>query len=175
MFSLSTTLSRVLLSGAVLVTISACTPTSPTTGNVNSTVAKTVPVAMEKKEPVAMEKKDPPAMEKPAEPAMMAKGAYLEYDPSGTQLALAKTGKVVLFFHAAWCPSCKGADADITANLDAIPANVTLLKVDYDKYTDLKNKYGVTYQHTFVVVDENGTELNKWNGGATLADILAKL
>lgn len=25
--------------------------------------------------------------------------------------------------------------------------------------------YGVTYQHTFVQIDENGDALAKWNGG----------
>jgi len=34
-----------------------------------------------------------------------------------------------------------------------IPENVNLLKVDYDNSTDLKEKYGVTMQHTFVLVD----------------------
>lgn len=48
---------------------------------------------------------------------------------------------------------------------DKIPENMVLMKTDYDTYTELKKKYGVTYQHTFVQVDENGNELTKWNGG----------
>jgi hypothetical protein len=37
--------------------------------------------------------------------------------------------------------------------------------VDYDNSKDLQKKYGVTYQHTFVQIDENGEALSKWNGG----------
>jgi len=47
-----------------------------------------------------------------------------------------------------------------------------LLKVDYDKSTDLKRKYGVTYQHTFVQVDKGGHLLKKWSGTSTYDELL---
>ena len=76
-----------------------------------------------------------------------------------------KDKKRVLFFHAAWCPTCKVANQELISNKDKIPADVIVLKVDYDSQTDLKKKYAITYQHTFVLVDENGEEIKKWNGG----------
>jgi hypothetical protein len=42
---------------------------------------------------------------------------------------------------------------------------VTVLKIDYDSNTQLKQKYGVTYQHTFVQIDNNESLVTKWNGG----------
>ena len=36
---------------------------------------------------------------------------------------------------------------------------------------ELKKKYEVTYQHTFVQVDAQGNMIKKWSGGA-LADII---
>jgi hypothetical protein len=39
------------------------------------------------------------------------------------------------------------------------------LKTDYDSNNELKKKYGVTYQHTFVQIDSNGNMITKWNGG----------
>ena len=107
------------------------------------------------------------------ESAMMDKaGVYTTY--SDNSLAMAQKGRTVLFFHAGWCPTCRAADADITKNLSLIPAGVTILKTDYDTETALKQKYGVTTQHTFVEVDASGTLVQKWSGG-NFAGITAKL
>lgn len=113
-------------------------------------------------------------MMQPTEDAMMAKaGEYVAYDPA--KLALAQEGKVILFFRASWCPTCRALDADIKANAQSIPAGVTILDVDYDRYGDLKKKYGVTYQHTLVQVDAQGNELKQWSGSPKLADLLKEL
>lgn len=101
------------------------------------------------------------------------KGSYQIYRPE--LLSLASSGKVVLFFHAAWCPTCRGLNKDIEANLDNIPAGVHILKVDYDTYTDLKRQYGVTYQHTMVQVDANGNQLAKWSGSPTLSSLISNI
>lgn len=79
----------------------------------------------------------------------------------------------VLFFHATWCPNCKAANADIVKNLAQLPASVTIFKVDYDKEVALKKQYGITYQHTFVLVDGQGKALKKWAGGG-LKEIVAQ-
>jgi peroxiredoxin len=94
---------------------------------------------------------------------MMESGSYESYAPE--KLARANEGDVVLFFRADWCPTCRAADADIRANLSDIPAGLTILDVDYDTATALKQKYIVTYQHTFVLVDAAGNQLAKWSGG----------
>ncbi len=100
-------------------------------------------------------------------------GAYLPYEAS--KLAMANDGDVVLFFRASWCPSCRTPDSDIKANLSAIPAGVTILDVDYDAATALKQKYGVTTQHTLVQVAADGSMITKWSGGSTLASVVAKI
>ncbi len=104
--------------------------------------------------------------DKMAEGEMMAKhGSYLDYSTE-TVAAEQKAGhKVVLFFHAVWCPFCKAADAAFKAKLDQIPTGITILKTDYDSQAALKQKYGVTYQHTFVQIDASGNQVTKWNGG----------
>jgi thioredoxin 1 len=100
-------------------------------------------------------------------------GSYEAYAPE--KIAKAENGKVVLFFRASWCPTCKVADANIRANLASIPADVTILDVNYDQANDLKQKYGVTYQHTFVQVDKDANLLTKWSGSMTLNAILANI
>ena len=105
--------------------------------------------------------------------AARASGLYTDY--SEAHVARASEGSVVLFFSAAWCPSCRALDRDITANQEAIPADVTILQVDFDSSVALRQKYGVTTQHTMVQVDQNGAELKQWSGGSRLTDLLAQL
>jgi thioredoxin 1 len=100
-------------------------------------------------------------------------GSYEKYSPE--KIARAEEGGVVLFFRASWCPTCRALDANIRTNLNAIPAGVTILDVDYDNSTALKQKYGVTYQHTFVQVDASGNQIAKWTGSPTLLELLAKI
>lgn len=84
-------------------------------------------------------------------------GIYTDYSSD----ALAKSSDTtLLFFHAPWCPQCRAVDADIKA--DGVPENVTVLKVDYDSRQDLRQKYGVTLQTTFVSVDANGEKIDSY-------------
>lgn len=56
-------------------------------------------------------------------------------------------GDVVLFFNASWCPTCQEAEGNLTSQ--PVPDGVTIVDVDYDSNTDLRQEYGVTTQHTF--------------------------
>ncbi len=103
---------------------------------------------------------------------MMEKGTYEAY--SADKLALAGSGDVLLFFHADWCPTCRAIESEINAGAQ-IPAGVHILKVSYDKETALKQKYGVTVQHTFVQVDSSGTLIQKFSDAPTLAAVFAKV
>lgn len=101
--------------------------------------------------------------------ALSTNGRYVEYSP--TALVDATGTRRVLFFYAAWCPTCKPADADFKANSDQIPEDVTVIRVNYnDDDTDeaekaLAKKYAVTYQHTYVEIDSEGNTVKVWNGG----------
>jgi thioredoxin 1 len=101
-------------------------------------------------------------------------GAYMDYSPAAVS-STSEGDKVVLFFHASWCPTCKVLDQDIEANLDKIPANVRILKVDYDRETELKQKYGVRLQHALVQVDRNGEKIALWYQSPRLTDVLSEL
>jgi thioredoxin 1 len=100
-------------------------------------------------------------------------GTYEQYAPE--KLSRAETGDVVLFFHANWCPICRALEQDITADLSRIPANTHILKVDYDTATELRQKYGVTVQHTFVQVDAQGNAVAKWIDATNLPEVLARI
>ena len=98
-------------------------------------------------------------------------GSYLtlaEYENSKDRYS---NSDVVLFFNANWCSTCKIARDNIEANLDSIPSNLAIVVVDFDKETDLRKKYGVTIQHTFVQIDKDGNQLTKWSGSVTAQEI----
>lgn len=109
--------------------------------------------------------------ESPSTEAMMA-GAYLDQAAYESQMDKRAGTKVVYFFHAPWCPDCRGTDAALLES--GVPEGLTVVKVDYDTATELRQKYGVTQQHTFVQVGSDGGELAKWSGSADGAAILAK-
>lgn len=75
----------------------------------------------------------------------------------------------ILFFHAAWCPICRAADEQLTGWYGARRPTIDTYKVDYDTQTELKAKYGVTYQHTFVLVDGEGNMIQKVQGPSETA------
>jgi len=91
---------------------------------------------------------------------------YVDYSEVNLAKATESDGKAILFFAAlAWCPSCQAADKDIKENFSKVPDDVTILMVNYDTAKDLKQKYAITMQDTFVQVDGNGEEVTRWNSG----------
>jgi thioredoxin 1 len=100
-------------------------------------------------------------------------GSYEAY--SADKIARAADGTVVVFFHASWCPSCRALNSNIESNRSEISAGVSILKTDYDSETELRQKYGVTTQHTLVQVDKDGNLIKKWSGGSTLDSIISQI
>jgi thiol-disulfide isomerase/thioredoxin len=88
--------------------------------------------------------------------------------------ALAVQKRVVYFFAASWCPTCRETYRDLKASAGSVPADLTIVVVDYDKEAALKSKYGVSYQHTFVSIGGAGEPKKVWSGSTTVADIVAK-
>ncbi len=98
-------------------------------------------------------------------------GAYLslaDYERDASSFA---GDDVVLFFAASWCSTCRRARANIEADLAGIPPGLVIVVVDYDSAQDLRRRYGVTVQHTFVQVDTAGEPLKKWSGSLTAQEI----
>lgn len=126
-------------------------------------------MAMEKKtEDEAMMKKDETtAMQKDKlaknGDAMSKQGLYVTLADYNKDPNKYDDSKKVYFFHASWCPICRGIDKEINADMSKIPDGVTLIKTDYDNSTDLRQKYGVTTQYTFVQVDSKGNETAQWS------------
>jgi thiol-disulfide isomerase/thioredoxin len=91
---------------------------------------------------------------------------FITYKNPEQAMMLAEEKPTVLFFNASWCPDCRAAREDFLSHKSSL-AGVNLILVDFDDSEDLKMKYGVTYQHTFVSIDGMGSSLDIWNGGGT--------
>lgn len=138
---------------------------------------KTEDEAMMKKQEAAAIEKD--KMTKDADP-MTNKDTESK---QGTYVTLADYNKdpskytdstKVYFFHASWCSICQGIEKEIIADVSKVPAGVTLIKTDFDSSTDLRKKYGVTVQYTFVQVDDSGNKTAQWSA-TTLAKAIAPI
>jgi thioredoxin-related protein len=96
---------------------------------------------------------------------------YIEY--SEANLANTKNTKQVVFFHAPWCSTCIAFEKEIIAQ--GVPAGITILKADYDTETDLKQKYEVRLQSTFVLLDADGNVQQAWPFGQGLSNDISNL
>lgn len=116
----------------------------------------------------------PSASDGTASQAAQGPGRYVDYATYRADPSAYAGGRVVLVFHASWCPNCRLTDENLTADPASIPADLTVVKVDFDTETDLRTTYGVTQQHTFVAVGPAGSERATWTGTYTGAEIAQK-
>ena len=114
------------------------------------------------------------AADEPAAEPELSAGVYRPYSPDA--VADAGFDTTIIFFHASWCPECRAFEQSIEGS--EIPDGVQILKADYDTESELKQRYDVTIQTTFVRVDGNGNELASWVGyqkDRSVETILAEL
>lgn len=107
------------------------------------------------------------AMEKDSmeKDSMNKGGEFVTYEQymEHSDAAMHHDGRTVLFFDASWCPDCQKLKNALSSEHDVIPADVTVVDVDYDSHNDLRKQYGVTMQHTFVEVDAQGNKVSSWS------------
>ena len=164
----------ILLAAVGLYVLRLQTTTTPTTKLVPKSISPKKPI----RKPVTKEPTQPEALKQQNTDnnnQEKLNGEYIDYSETVLNQKLSEGKKVVLFFHAAWCPTCKSADRNIRNAQNAIPQDVTLLKVNYDKEKVLKSKYGVAYQHTFVQIARDKSAITKFQGTRTVPAILANL
>lgn len=101
---------------------------------------------------------DTPSTPAPTTNTSAARERYIDY--SDEAVASNADTQRVLFFHAEWCSTCKFFERDIKSA--DIPSDITIIETDYDTETELKQRYGVTVQSTFVLLDDDGNAVKSW-------------
>lgn len=122
--------------------------------------------------------KNAPSSENDDQSVASISSRYVEYKKSILEETFEK--RRVLFFYASWCPTCRPIDAEFESKKGTLPEDLVVIRVNYnDPETDqaekdLAKKYNITYQHTFVQIDNRGEEITKWNGGG-VAELLSRI
>ena len=96
---------------------------------------------------------------------------YMNY--STENLKNAKWKNIVLFFHSDWCSTCKAFEKKVLS--EKIPEDILILKVNYDKETELKKKYNIVTQTSFVIVDNKWNLKKRWIWARDISDIIEKV
>ena len=96
---------------------------------------------------------------------------YRDYDEA--ELSTLTTSRILLFFHADWCPTCRNFDKQIWEI--ELPKDIVIYKVDYDTADALKKKYSILSQSTWVQIDTKGEMYKRWLGKSDLDDILSDM
>lgn len=161
------TLARTSGLALILLALTAC-------GSEAATSSRVVSASPSSSAPAASSTPSSTTSDSASSQAPATRGSYIDYATYSANPALYSTGKVVLFFHANWCPKCRETDANLTSDPASVPVGLTIVKADFDSENDLRQKYGVGVQHTFVQVDAKGNELAKWTGTYNAADIDGK-
>ena len=68
--------------------------------------------------------------------------------------------KTILYFTASWCGPCNA----LAPRMEKLASQINYRKIDVDSNQDMSIKYGVRNVPSLVLVDENGTELNRMVG-----------
>lgn len=124
---------------------------------------------MTQKESGAMTKEDGTTMK---DDAVTKSGTFITLADFNADSSKYSDTKKVYFFHASWCPICQSIEKEVKADMSKIPTGVTLIKTDFDSSTELRKKYGVTNQYTFVQIDNDGKEIAQWSA-TSLEDAVA--
>lgn len=97
--------------------------------------------------------------------------SYIDY----SEEAIKNTDKkfIVLFFHADWCPTCKAFEKQVLS--ESVPDDILILKVDFDTENDLRKKYNILTQTSFVLINKDGNLIKRWVWAKWIDDIVEKL
>ena len=88
---------------------------------------------------------------------------YYDFDKAHYEQSL-KEGKIIfLNFYASWCPICKAEQPDLFAAFNELSnQDVVGYRIHFndnevtDDDKEMAKKFGITYQHTKVIINKNG-------------------
>ena len=105
----------------------------------------------------------------------MSDSGYQKLTRSNIKNAIKEKKKLVLFFHATWCPTCNALESDIKENLSLIPSDVVIFRINYDRSTKLKKILNITSQSTMVLLRKKWKEYPRIMWVTKISDVISWL
>ena len=117
----------------------------------------------------------PAAAQPPVVSAPVSKPFYISYSAEQYARARAAGQPILLYFWASWCPICRAEEPKIKATVEAGSSVIAGFRVNYDVEKSLEKQFGVTYQHTTVILDSKGRESARFTGPVAEGDLSAAI
>jgi thioredoxin 1 len=113
-----------------------------------------------------------------ADSSRVIQGNYRVFHEADYTEARQGNKTIVLFFYANWCPTCRVQEPIVKGVFENLNDDqIVGFRVNYnDSDTSSEEKkiaaeFGITYQHTFVVLDNKGKVVKKFNGEWSQVDM----
>ena len=100
---------------------------------------------------------------------------YIAFSNGEFNRAASARKATLMYFYAPWCPICQAEEPKVKSWVEGSGLNVAGFRVDYDHETQLKQKLGVTSQHTTIIFDTQGKESARYVGPVDQATLLDAL
>ena len=102
-------------------------------------------------------------------------GRYITQEQFDSNPEIYNDRRLVYFFHADWCPTCRALENSILSNIGSVPSDITFIKTDFDDSRSLREEFEVRVQHTLVQVRDDRSIVGKWTGQPNVQSVLAAL
>ena len=89
---------------------------------------------------------------------------YVQYSQSAYDQAQKDERPLFLFFYADWCTTCRAQNPGVVKMFEETDSNVQGFRVNYDTEDELKKEFGIFIQHTMILLDGKGVEVERWIG-----------
>jgi thiol-disulfide isomerase/thioredoxin len=100
---------------------------------------------------------------------------YVAFTAEQYAKAKAEGRPVLLYFWASWCPICRAEEPKIKEIVETMDVPVAGFRVNYDTQADLKAAFKIPYQHTTVILNAAGAEVERFTGPTAEGTLRAAL
>lgn len=111
-------------------------------------------------------------------PEVSAERQWLHSFEEGKSIAQKKKIPLLLHFEADWCGACRVMDSSVMNQatiLGHLGTSIVAVRINADRDQGLLAQYGISSLPTEIFIGEDGKEIGRYVGGASLADYTRRL